>query len=88
MNGSVCMDELQDELPREHGDWAPRRLVEQWRNAMYAKLSTTQLTVSDVQNNTISKFADVERRIQRIEEHVWLIARGMSLGARGRDRRR
>ena len=42
MNGSVCMDELRDnEEPREAGDRAPRRSVEQWRNAMYAKLSTT-----------------------------------------------
>ena len=71
MNGSVCMDKLQDdEEPREPGDRAPRRSVEQWRNAMYAKLSTTQVTLSDVQNSSISKFADVERRIRRIEEHV------------------
>ena len=73
MNGSVCMDKLQDdEEPREPcGDQVPQRSVlEQWRNTMYAKLSTTLLTVSDVQNNTISKFADVEQHVQRIEEHV------------------
>ena len=55
---------------------------------MYAKLSTTQVTLSDVQNSSISKFADVERRIRRIEEHVRMIARGMALGARGRDHQR
>ena len=40
----------------------------------------------DVQNNTISKFADVERWVRRIEEHVQVIACGMSLGAGGRRR--
>ena len=49
---------------------------------MYAKLSITQLTVCDVQNNAISKFAVIERRK---EEHFQVIACGLLLGARGRD---
>ena len=42
----------------------------QWRHVIYAKLNTTQATVSDVQNHQVSKLAELNGRIRHVERMI------------------
>ena len=41
-----------------------------WRSALYAKCSSTSSRVMEMQNTVVSEFADLKRRLRRIEENL------------------
>ena len=61
----------------------------QWRHVIYAKLNSTQATVSDVQNHQVSKLAELDGRIRHVERmiHTMAVAPARVVSARRRGRR-
>jgi hypothetical protein len=78
VGGTVHLEE-QRRRP-EDGDLADNAPIDitrehqQWRAAVYHRLGATSATIHDVRTHELQKFAEVERRLKRIERLVQLIS--------------
>jgi hypothetical protein len=84
--GTINLDEIPNEVPEGAtatataipggvGGGGGDRMSQQWRNAIYAKVSNIQTNVTAMQNLNIAKFATLERRL-RLSENI---LRGLSV---------
>ena len=84
--GSVALDELVDDDVDEQGEGGGARGGGigrngiQWRTGIYAKLCSTQAKVGDIHNHQVARFAELERRIRRMESCVRILAASPSRG--------
>ena len=70
--GTVNFDEIPNDL-REGGGIGIAgglRSTAQWRTAMYAKASTSQVRITEIQQLQVAKHAEIERRLKKIEAMV------------------
>jgi hypothetical protein len=76
-----------DEIPNEGGDGggggsALVRSNTHWRTAIYAKASGTSVRVTELQNNQLAEFAELKRRLKRMEEIIRSIQLAPARGGR------
>ena len=75
MGGTISLDEIPDDaLNGRAGQNLALRTNVQWRNAIYAKVASISLKVTEMQNQQIAHIADVDRRLRRLTQMVRGIA--------------
>lgn len=77
VNGTVTLDPLPNEGELLAGAVAGGNATVQnreWNNAIYSKVSSTQVKVTEMQNHQIAKFADQDRRLRRLEGMVRMLS--------------
>jgi hypothetical protein len=82
--GNVSLDEIPNEEGGGDGDGGSAlvRSNTQWRTAIYAKASGTSVRVTEMQNNQLAEFAELKRRLKRMEEIIRSIQLAPARGGR------